>query len=186
MARIKKDTCGSCFLHFFNPIDANTCKNKFWKELTRVKNYTCTIKIFIVWHRSIRRSAILYLHATRVYIWTRLLWKFVHICMCQQGQVWYEICTRRSVSIWTRVRWEFVPSTVWICVGLKVFLYRTLEYAHVCMIEISTACNLSRQISQKNLYRTRLSKMDTGQRNVGTSACVSTCISLRRNFQQYF
>lgn len=54
-----------------------------------------------------------------------------------------------------------------------------------CLMKLFTACHLSREMSQKNLYRSPLAKMDTGQNKVYTRAFVSTWICVGRKVVQY-
>lgn len=49
-----------------------------------------------------------------------------------------------------------------------------------CMMKSSTVIHLSRDMSQRNLYRTQLGKMDTGKKKVGTSVWVSSWIRVGR------
>lgn len=71
------------------------------------------------------------------------------------------------------------------CVRLKYFLYQTLQYWHLSDRNEYSVPTL-RARSKKNIYTPQTAKMDTGTKNFGTSACVSTLISVRRKVVEYF
>lgn len=100
----------------------------------------------------------------------------VYMNMCRMNNFQYstleyslvydDICTVGDVSIWTHVMWQLVPSTT--CQYEHVSVWNIFCIPHLIMdmwlIEISTACHRSRQMSKKDLYHTLVEKIDTCQK----------------------
>lgn len=164
----KYDTCTIHFLHRDASQDRHVYKQNRYC-MTGVSLDMCKIKIYILLHLSNRDTCTLHLFRLNTCLKChRCKINFVHYLSLDIAFVHSSTCLYGYVSNWN----------LFCITGLHM---------HTCVRCKLAQCATSadRHMSQNNLYRSQLLKKGMGQRNVGTSAYVSTWIYFRRKVVQY-